>query len=120
MATKQQYADPKYKGPSNFEMGLSALGKGLGGLATTGNPYVAAGMAALDVYQGFKNQDAAEEQLALQREQYNDQMNANRAAEEERKKNQVTQDIFTGSNFATSLQDDLQKRYGDYWKNVGR
>lgn len=106
--------------PNKFEMGLSALGKGIGGLATTGNPYVAAGMAALDLYQGFKNQDAAEEQLALQREQYNDQLAANRDAEEERKRNQMVQDAYTGANFATSLQDDLQKRYGDYWKSIGR
>ena len=52
---KAQVAPAKEKGPSSGEGAMSGFMQG----AQTGNPYVAAGMAALGVIQAEKKRDAA-------------------------------------------------------------
>lgn len=96
------------------------LGAGLQGLAGSGgNPYIAAGLTALNFLNTTNAQDMAEKQYEAQRQAYEDQLGMNREARMEQQRNQLVANETNAANNASQYQGDVSSKFAPYARQIG-
>lgn len=95
-------------------------GAGEGAAASGGNPYVAAGMAALSLLNTSMGNDQADKAYEAQKQQYEDQLGLNREARLLQQKQQQEANAYTGANSAAAYQENIRNPYAAYFASIGK
>lgn len=92
--------------PTGFEAFLGPVGASLGVVGQ-----------GLNIYNAFKAQDNADRAYKQQQEAYEAALDQQRLTNKRNERAQQTQDTYTGSQFATAL-DDTQDKYRAFLKTI--
>jgi hypothetical protein len=92
--------------------------------AATGNPYVAAGLAAIgaatNIYQGLKGNESTEKNYQSQLQAYDDSLEAQKKENERMLEAQRLANLYTAAQYSDQLQQGTMKDYAPFYASVAQ